>query len=188
MLPISVVAGAVLVASAPDQASRISSVIFAFTASLLFGVSGLLHLGTWSPKLEELLRRADHGNIYLIIAGTYTPFAVLALPPDQGRVMLAIVWIGAIAGVVFRVFWLAAPRWLSTTLYVVVGWVAVFFIPEGMEVKILPVVLEHRFDVVPGVVVAIPSFSVVVLWPLERPDRVDISVATRALLVSSRVL
>lgn len=129
MLPISIVAGIVLVASAPDQASRVSSAIFAATASLLFGVSAILHLGTWSPGIEGLLRRADHGNIYLIIAGTYTPFAVLALSPQQGRVMLAIVWIGAIAGVFFRVFWLGAPRWLSTTLYVVVGWVAVLFVP-----------------------------------------------------------
>jgi hemolysin III len=71
----------------------------------------------------------DHANIYLIIAGTYTPFAVLALPPDQGRTLLLIVWSGAIAGVGLRVFWTAAPRWLTTSLYVLVGWIAVFFLP-----------------------------------------------------------
>jgi hemolysin III len=71
----------------------------------------------------------DHANIYLIIAGTYTPFAVLALPQDQGRALLLIVWTGAIAGVILRVFWTAAPRWLTTALYVLVGWVAVFFLP-----------------------------------------------------------
>ena len=75
----------------------------------------------------------DHANIYLIIAGTYTPFAVLALPTDQGRILLSIVWVGASAGVVFRVFWVRAPRWLSTTLYVVVGWVAVFFLSELID-------------------------------------------------------
>lgn len=80
-----------------------------------------------------MLRRLDHSNIYLIIAGTYTPFAVLALPSDKGRVLLAIVWLGALAGVMFRVFWLGAPRWLSTALYVVVGWIAVFFLQDLID-------------------------------------------------------
>jgi hemolysin III len=133
MFPVSVVAGIVLVATAPSQEGRVSSAIFAATASILFGVSALLHRGSWSPAVEGLLRRLDHANIYLIIAGTYTPFAVLALPDDEGRVLLSIVWAGALAGVVFRVFWVGAPRWLSTALYVVVGWVAIFFIPELVD-------------------------------------------------------
>lgn len=133
MFPISIVVGIILVATAPTQESRISSAVFATTAALLFGTSALLHRGTWSRRVEGLLRRMDHANIYLIIAGTYTPFAVLALPTDEGRILLSIVWVGASAGVVFRVFWISAPRWLSTTLYVVVGWVAVFFIPELID-------------------------------------------------------
>ena len=131
--PIALVAGAILVATAPTQASRLSSAVFAATAVLLFGTSALLHRGSWSPRVEDLIRRIDHSNIYLIIAGTYTPFAVLALPPDQGRMLLWIVWTGAIAGVILRVFWTAAPRWLTTALYVLVGWVAVFFLPELIE-------------------------------------------------------
>ena len=71
----------------------------------------------------------DHSNIFLIIAGTYTPFAVLALPPEQGRALLLIVWVGALAGVLLRLFWTAAPRWLTTSLYVLVGWVAILFLP-----------------------------------------------------------
>ena len=133
MFPIAVVAGVVLVATAPTTASRISSAVFAATAVLLFGVSALLHRGTWSPGVESLLRRFDHANIYLIIAGTYTPFAVLALPEDEGKVLLAIVWTGALIGVALRVFWVGTPRWLSTTLYVVVGWVVIFFIPDLIE-------------------------------------------------------
>lgn len=129
MFPISLAAGIVLVATAPHQASRISSAVFAATAVLLFGTSALLHRGSWSPPVEDLIRRLDHSNIYLIIAGTYTPFAVLALPPDQGRALLLIVWTGAIAGVLLRVFWTSAPRWLTTSLYVLVGWVAIFFLP-----------------------------------------------------------
>lgn len=133
MFPISVVVGSVLVAQALDQSGRVSSAIFAATAALLFGVSALLHLGTWSPGTEGFLRRLDHANIYLIIAGTYTPFAVLALPRSEGRVLLLIVWIGALAGAAFQLLWTAAPRWLTTALYVVVGWVAVFFIPGLLE-------------------------------------------------------
>jgi hemolysin III len=72
----------------------------------------------------------DHANIYLIIAGTYTPFAVLALPQSSGKLLLSIVWTGALVGVVLTVFWIGVPRWLSTSLYVVVGWVVVFFLPE----------------------------------------------------------
>ena len=133
MFPTAVVAGTVLVATAPTTAGRISSAIFATTAVLLFGVSALLHRGTWTPKVEALLRRVDHANIYLIIAGTYTPFAVLALPEYEGKLLLAIVWTGALIGVALRVFWIGTPRWLSTTLYVVVGWIVVFFIPDLIE-------------------------------------------------------
>jgi hemolysin III len=133
MFPVSVIAGIALVATAPSSEARISSAIFATTATLLFGVSALLHRGAWSPSVESILRRLDHANIYLIIAGTYTPFAVLALPTQEGRILLSIVWIGALAGVVFRVFWVTAPRWLSTALYVIVGWVAIFFIPELVD-------------------------------------------------------
>jgi hemolysin III len=128
--PVVVVAGIVLVATAPTTAGQVSSAIFSATAALLFGVSALLHRGTWAPSVEDLLRRFDHANIYLIIAGTYTPFAVLALPPSDGKLLLAIVWTGALAGAAFRIFWTGAPRWLSTTLYVVVGWIVIFFLPE----------------------------------------------------------
>ena len=128
--PCAVVAGIVLVASAATNEARIAVAIFATTAALLFGTSALFHRGSWSPRVAVLLRRLDHSNIYLIIAGTYTPFAVLALPPGKGRSLLLIVWIGALAGVIFRVFWVGAPRWLYTTVYVVIGWVAVFYLPD----------------------------------------------------------
>jgi hemolysin III len=128
--PVVVLAGIVLVATAPTTAGRISSAIFATTAALLFGTSALLHRGTWPPTIEDLLRRLDHANIYLIIAGTYTPIAVLALPPSDGKLLLTIVWTGALAGAAFRIFWTGEPRWVSTTLYVVAGWIVIFFLPE----------------------------------------------------------
>ena len=130
MFPVAVAAGIVLVALAGSGKGRIATAIFATTAALLFGASALLPRGTCSPRVDQALRRLDHSSIYLIIAGTYTPFAVLALPPGKGRVLLWIVWVGALAGVAFRVLWVGAPRWLYTPVYVALGWVAIFYLPD----------------------------------------------------------
>ncbi|MFK5633279.1 MULTISPECIES: hemolysin III family protein [unclassified Ornithinimicrobium] len=128
MVPLSVVAAVVLVALAPDGRARAAAVVFGITAVLLFSTSALYHRGRWSPRVATALKRWDHANIFLIIAGTYTPFAVLLLPPGQARTLLLVVWTGAIAGVVFRVFWTTAPRLLYTFVYVALGWVAVFYL------------------------------------------------------------
>ena len=133
MFPTAVAVGIVLVAFANTTTARVAAAVFAITAALLFGTSALLHRGSWSPRVEGVLRRMDHSNIYLIIAGTYTPFAVLALPPGKGRVLLSIVWVGALAGVAFRVLWVGAPRWLYTPVYVALGWVAIFYLPDLMN-------------------------------------------------------
>jgi len=130
MFPVAVAGGIVLVALAGTRAERIAAAIFALTGALLFGTSALFHRGSWSPPVYRLLRRMDHSNIFLIIAGSYTPFAVLALPPSKARLLLWVVWIGAMAGVAFRVFWVGAPRWLYTPVYVALGWVAVFYLPD----------------------------------------------------------
>lgn len=133
MFPIAVAAGSVLVALAETTQARVATAVFSTTAALLFGTSALFHRGSWSPPIQRLLRRLDHSNIFLIIAGTYTPFAVLALPPGEGTTLLWIVWLGALAGVVFRVFWISAPRWLYTPVYVALGWVAVFYLPDFLD-------------------------------------------------------
>lgn len=133
MFPVSLVAGIVLVAGAPPGEARIAAAIFSLAPVLLFGTSALFHRGNWSPRVKGVLRRMDHSNIFLTIAGSYTPFAMLGLPEDQGRLLLTIVWSGALLGVLFRIFWIRAPRWLYTTLYLVVGWVAVFFLPELVD-------------------------------------------------------
>ena len=126
MTPLAVAAGIVLIVLAPNTTARIAAAVFSVTAWLLFGTSAVYHRGNWSPKVAAVLKRMDHSNIFLIIAGTYTPFALL-LPRAQAVQMLLIVWIGAIAGVLFRVFWVGAPRWLYTPIYVALGWVAVFY-------------------------------------------------------------
>ncbi|NNC39100.1 MAG: hemolysin III family protein [Acidimicrobiia bacterium] len=133
MFPVALAAGIVLVALAGTAEARLASAVFATSAVLLFGTSALFHRGNWSPKVHGILRRMDHSNIFLIIAGTYTPFAVLILPPGDGRTLLWIVWFGALAGVAFRVLWVGAPRWLYTPVYVALGWVAVFYLPEFLR-------------------------------------------------------
>jgi len=96
---------------------------------LLFGNSALYHRIDWSPKVKMILKRIDHANILLLIAGTYTPLAVLALPPGKGALLLVFVWSGALVGILFRVFWINAPRWLYVALYLLLGWAAVMTSP-----------------------------------------------------------
>ena len=128
MAPISVVLGIVLVALSPPE-YRWAAALYSITAIMLFGTSALYHRFNWKPRTKVLLKRLDHSNIFLIIAGSYTPFAVVLLPPDQEKVLLILVWSGALAGVLFRVFWVGAPRWLYTPIYIALGWVAVFYLP-----------------------------------------------------------
>jgi hemolysin III len=142
--PLAVAAGLVLVVLAPAGRARASAAVFAVTAALLFGVSALYHRGRWGPRTAGILKRVDHANIFLIIAGTYTPFTVLLLPPGPGRTLLILVWGGAVAGVLFRVCWVGAPRWLYVPAYVAMGWAAVVYLPQflaggGVAVLVLVV-------------------------------------------------
>lgn len=126
--PLVVLFGLALVTATPTLRGRIGMAIFVATACLLFGTSALYHRGRWTPGARKLLRRFDHANIFLIIAGTYSAFALALLPDGQARTLLLIMWISAVAGVLFKVFWVGAPRWLSTPIYIALGWVAVFYI------------------------------------------------------------
>jgi hemolysin III len=127
--PLAVAAGALLTLLARAGAHRTAVAVFAVSAALLFGVSALYHRGDWGPRAAAALQRLDHANIFLIIAGTYTPFAVLLLSPGPARTLLWIVWSGAVAGVAFRVLWIGAPRWLYVPVYMALGWVAVVYLP-----------------------------------------------------------
>ncbi|WP_406268409.1 hemolysin III family protein [Actinacidiphila glaucinigra] len=145
MFPAVLVAGVVLTAFAESTRGRIACAVFTLTACALFGVSALYHRGDWGPRASAVLRRMDHANIFLIIAGTYTPFTLLLLPDGKQEVLLWLVWAGALAGIAFRVFWVGAPRWLYTPCYIALGWAAVFFLPDflrqgGVAVLVLIVV------------------------------------------------
>jgi hemolysin III len=111
------------------------------TSLLLFGISALYHRFNWSPKAKVMLKRFDHANIFLLIAGTYTPLAVLALPPSKGILLLVMVWIGATLGIFFRVFWVHAPRWLYVALYILLGWAAMMYIVDLVQANVAMMVL-----------------------------------------------
>lgn len=126
--PVAIAAGIVLIVLADGVAAKWASAVFMTTSLLLFGNSAVYHRFNWSPNVKAVLKRIDHANILLLIAGTYTPLAVLALPTEQTILLLSIVWGGAIAGILFRVFWIDAPRWLYVALYLALGWAAVMYI------------------------------------------------------------
>jgi hemolysin III len=127
--PLALAAGIVLICLSPDTTTRIGSTVFTASAVLLFGVSATYHTGTWSPRVWAFLRRFDHSNVFLLIAGSYTPFSLLLLHGTARVALLTTVWTGAILGVLFRIFWTDAPRWLYTPIYIALGWAAIFFIP-----------------------------------------------------------
>jgi len=128
--PLSLVAGIVLISLSPDNTTRVASTVFAVSSTSLFGVSALFHRGHWSPRWHGVLRRLDHSNIFLLIAGTYTPFALTLLDDTSAQLLLALVWGGALLGIAFRVFWIGAPRWLYLPVYIALGWAAVFWLGD----------------------------------------------------------
>jgi hemolysin III len=125
--PLAVAAGVVLIALSPTLATRVGSALFAGTAILLFTVSGIYHRGNWTKRTWEVLRRFDHANIFLLIAGSYTPFTIILLDGAAQTGLLILVWTGAILGVGFRILWIDAPRWLYVPIYVALGWAAIFY-------------------------------------------------------------
>jgi hemolysin III len=128
--PVTLAAGIVLIVLSPTAAARWGSVVYVVSAVMLFTTSAIYHRGRWSPKVGGLLRRADHANIFLLIAGTYTPFCLLLLSGTTRIVMLTVIWAGALLGIGFRVFWMGAPRWLHTPVYMLFGCAAVVVLPE----------------------------------------------------------
>jgi hemolysin III len=131
--PLAIVLGLVLIAVGTTPAARWSSLVFVLSSLLLFGISATYHRFHWSDRTRVLLKRLDHANIFLLIAGTYTPLSIMALPPDKGYLLLVLVWAGALIGIGFRVFWISAPRWAYVPLYIMLGWAAVLYIVDLFE-------------------------------------------------------
>ncbi len=140
--PVAAAAGIVLVALAPTDLGKVGGTVFLIASLLLFGISGLYHRFSWGPTGQAVLRRMDHANIFIFIAATYTPLGLLLLTGQSRLLLLSLVWGGALAGLLFRLFWLSAPRWLYTILYLMMGWAAIgwlrpFYHAGGMAVFVL---------------------------------------------------
>ncbi|GHH61830.1 PAQR family membrane homeostasis protein TrhA [Lentzea cavernae] len=130
----SVATGATLIALAASTVSAraaLATSVYGATVLGLFGVSALYHRVTWkSDRVRTWMKRMDHSMIFVFIAGTYTPFALLAMDPGTGSTVLWVVWIGALLGVTLKLAWPHSPRWLGVPIYIALGWVAVFVLPE----------------------------------------------------------
>jgi hemolysin III len=131
--PLAIVLGAILITAADGSAAKISSSVFVASSLLLFGISALYHRIDWTPRTKAVFKRIDHANIFLLIAGSYTPITVLALPHDKSVLLLWLVWTGAGLGILFRVFWIGAPRWLYVPLYLLLGYASLIFIVDFFQ-------------------------------------------------------
>jgi hemolysin III len=127
---VALAAGAALVVLARGGEARVAALVYAFSLAAMFGASALYHRIDWSPRPRAWLRRLDHSMIFVLVAGTYTPFALLVLAPVLGWTVLGVVWGGALAGVVISLVWIDAPRWLTAVLYVALGWASVVTMPQ----------------------------------------------------------
>jgi hemolysin III len=143
----------------------LATAVYALTVLALFSTSASYHRVPWSARGLAVMRRLDHSMIFVLIAGTYTPFALLALPWRTGRVVLAVVWLGAAAGVALKVIWPHAPRRLGVPLYLALGWVAAFVFPP----------LLHGVGVAGMVLLAVGGVAYslgAVVYALRWPDPV----------------
>jgi hemolysin III len=165
MSPIALVGGLFMIATAATFSGRISASVYTLASVVLFSVSAIYHRGNWNPRVKAILRRVDHANIALLIAGSYTPFAVLLLPHRSGIILLITVWGGALLSILFRLFWLGAPRWLYVPIYLALGWVAVIFLPtfwrKGGVVVFILIALGGLLYSAGGIIYALkrPNFS-----------------------------
>jgi hemolysin III len=123
--------GAALIVLARTPKATLAVAIYAISLSALFGTSALYHRVNWSrPQVRQWMRRLDHSMIFFLIAGTYTPFALLVLDGPLADAILAVVWVGAIAGAFVEMIWIDHPKWVAAIIYLAIGWVAVVAFPE----------------------------------------------------------
>jgi hemolysin III len=127
---VSVGCGVALILAASGGRARVAAAIYATAVSALLGTSALYHRVTWRPRARRWMKRLDHSMIFVLIAGTYTPVALIALRGQLATVILIVVWAGAFGGVVFKLAWIDAPKWLFALVYLALGWVSVAIVGE----------------------------------------------------------
>jgi hemolysin III len=130
----SLLAGAGLIVAASGTRATLAVAIYAASLSALFGTSALYHRVDWRrPEVRRWIRRLDHSMIFFLIAGTYTPFALLVLKGTLAQVILIVVWAGALAGTVVEMIWVDAPKWVTAIVYLALGWVGIAAFPGLLE-------------------------------------------------------
>lgn len=128
--PLALILGLGLMVLTPTEGLRAAVAVYVLTTVLLFGVSAAYHLGAGSARVNAFLRKLDHANIYLFIAGSYTPFAAALDDSRLTWTILILVWGIALVGLLLPILWMHAPRWITAGSYIALGWVALFFIPD----------------------------------------------------------
>jgi hemolysin III len=129
----AIVCGLVLcgvAASRPGLTPAVACAVYAATVCGLFGISALYHRKLWGPRGFAVMQRLDHSMIFIFIAGSYTPFCLMLLPPYRAAVLLVAVWTGAMLGVGLKVAFPGSPRWIGVPLYIALGWAALFVLPD----------------------------------------------------------
>lgn len=155
-----------LAATRPGWSPLISCAIYSVTVCGLFGISALYHRKVWGARGYQIMKRLDHSMIFVFIAGTYTPICVLLLPSGKAFVLLTVVWAGALSGVALKLVWPTGPKWLSVPLYIALGWVAVFVLPDILRyggVAALVLMLAG------GVVYSVGAVFYAAKWPNPWP-------------------
>jgi hemolysin III len=162
---VALVAGTVLVALSDSVRELVATWIYAAALASMFGVSALYHRVNWrSARVRTWMRRLDHSTILLLIAGTYTPFALLAFDGGIADAILITVWVGAAAGLVLNLAWIDAPKWLVAAVFVALGWVGVAAVPQLVDVGVAPAILVF----VGGALYTLGALA----YALKRPDPV----------------
>ena len=131
--------GVALVLTAEPGRGRVAAAVFAACVAACFGASAFYHRPTWTPPVRAWLARVDHAGIYLLIAGTFTPFGLLVLSPGWSVPMLAVVWGGATAAIVLKFVWVQAPKWLSAVLGIALGWSGTVAFPQLLTLPTIAV-------------------------------------------------
>ncbi len=168
---ISLIAGTVLVVLSGELVTAkaaVATAIYSVTVCGLFGVSATYHRIHWhSVQSRTWMKRADHSMIFLFIAGSYTPFALLGLPTATGRTLLIAVWSGAIAGVTLKMVWPTAPKWVGVPLYLLLGWAIV---PVAMTLTRHVGVAPMLLLLIGGILYSAGSILYATKWPNPWPS------------------
>jgi len=162
-VPLVLATGVVIVALAPSSGARLALALYAVSATALFSISASYHLSEVGGLARRVLRRLDHAGIFVIIAGTYTPFLALALSGGTRIATLSVVWGAAAAGVAIRLLWDGAPRWLVVGLYLALGWTALLVFPQLLAGAGLPAIV---LAIVGGGIYTLGA----IVYALRQPD------------------